>query len=189
MHASSEAMASAGMDTVASAANTASALLDEREFQALYARTAAPLRAYVARSLGNATHADDIVQETYLRVLRHPVPTREDDELRSYVFRIASNLVVDHWRARRRETKQGVPDKAAPARDQGARLDLKKLFARLKPRERQLVWLAHVEGANHKEIAAALGLRAGSVRVLLSRARHRLARMLRDHGHTSGETR
>jgi RNA polymerase sigma-70 factor, ECF subfamily len=182
-------MASPGMDTVASAANTATALLDEREFLALYSRTAAPLRAYVARSLGSVVNADDIVQETYLRVLRHPVPTRDDDELRAYVFRIASNLVVDHWRARRRETTHQIPDPGASGPDQGVRLDVKKLFARLKPRERQLVWLAHVEGADHKEIAAALGLRAGSVRVLLSRARHRLARMLRDHGHTQGETR
>jgi RNA polymerase sigma-70 factor, ECF subfamily len=184
-----DAMASAGMDTVASAANTVTGLLDEREFQALYARTAVPLRAYAARSLGSATHADDIVQETFLRLLRHPVPTRDVDELRAYVFRIASNLVVDHWRARRHEAKHDIREKGAPGPDQGMRLDVKKFFARLKPRERQLIWLAHVEGADHKEIAAALGLRAGSVRVLLSRARQRFARMLRDHRHTRGETR
>ena len=41
------------------------------------------------------------------------------------------------------------------------------------------MWLAHVEGASHREIAAALGLREGSIRVLLSRARRRLADLLR----------
>jgi RNA polymerase sigma-70 factor, ECF subfamily len=184
-----EAMTAPGVDAAIESARSMPALLEEREFHALYARTAAPLRSYVVRTLGSTTNADDIVQETFLRLLRKPVPTRDDDELRAYVFRIASNLVIDHWRAHRRESTSEVPDRGASGPDQGLRMDVKRLFARLKPRERQLVWLAHVEGASHKEIAVALGLRAGSVRVLLSRARHHLARLLRDHGHTPGETR
>ncbi|MGC4085163.1 MAG: RNA polymerase sigma factor [Vicinamibacterales bacterium] len=180
---------SAHVDTIVSGERTRSVLLDEREFHALYARTAVPLRAYVTRMLGNATHADDIVQETYLRILRRPVPTHDLDELRAYVFRIASNLVVDHWRAHKRESADTVPDLSASGPDQGLRVDIARLFARLKPRERQLVWLAHVEGADHKEIAATLGLRAASIRVLLSRARQRFARLLRENGHTPGERR
>jgi RNA polymerase sigma-70 factor, ECF subfamily len=178
-------MAAPGMDAAIETAASVPVLLDERQFHALYARTAAPLRAYVVRSLGNAAHADDIVQETFLRVLRRPVPALDDDPLRAYVFRIASNLIVDHWRAHRHEASGEVPERGASGPDPGLRMDVKRLFSRLKPRERQLVWLAHVEGADHKEIAAALGLRAGSVRVLLSRARHRLARLLRESGHTS----
>ena len=129
------------------------------------------------------------MQETFLRLLLKPVPTREDDELRAYVFRIASNLVVDHWRSRKREVTSEIPERGESGRDHVLRLDVSRLFARLKPRERQLVWLAHVEGADHKEIAATLGLRSGSIRVLLSRARHRLARLLRDNGHHPGERR
>ncbi len=185
MSARSDAMTS--MERALDAAVAAPALLGEREFHALYARTAAPLRAYVARSLGNATHADDIVQETYLRLLRTPVPSLDPDELKAYTFRIASNLVVDHWRARKRESPEAVPELGASGPDQGLRLDIGRLFARLKPRERQLVWLAHVEGADHQEIAAALGLRAASIRVLLWRARQRFARLLKDHGHTPVE--
>jgi DNA-directed RNA polymerase specialized sigma24 family protein len=49
---------------------------------------------------------------------------------------------------------------------------------RLKPRERQILWLAYVDGACHKEIAQAMGLRAGSVRPLLLRARHKLAGLI-----------
>ncbi len=47
-------------------------------------------------------------------------------------------------------------------------------FAALKPRERALLWLAYVEGESHEEIANALGLSRGSIKVLLSRARGRL---------------
>ncbi|MFN7982575.1 MAG: sigma-70 family RNA polymerase sigma factor [Vicinamibacterales bacterium] len=164
-------------------AESSPVLLTEDEFRALYARVGEPLRAYVARTLGNPAHADDIVQETFLRLLIKPVPTREADELRAYAFRIASNLVVDHWRAHKREAPVDVPERSAQAGNYALRLDVGRIFARLKPRERQLVWLAHVNGADHREIAATLGLRAGSIRVLLSRARKRLAQMLREHGH------
>jgi RNA polymerase sigma-70 factor (ECF subfamily) len=182
-------MAVPKMDVVVVAADVERRLLNEREFHTLYARTAVPLRAYVARTLGSQEPADDIVQETYLRLLRRPVPVLGDDELRAYVFRIAGHLVVDHWRAHKREAISAIPERSAPGPDQALKLDIGRIFARLKPRERQLVWLAHVEGAAHREIAEAMGLRAGSVRVLLSRARRHLARLLEDSGHTPGGSR
>jgi RNA polymerase sigma-70 factor (ECF subfamily) len=48
----------------------------------------------------------------------------------------------------------------------------------LKPRERELLWLAYVEGMNHAEVAAATGLRVISVRMLLFRARRKAAELL-----------
>jgi RNA polymerase sigma-70 factor (ECF subfamily) len=58
------------------------------------------------------------------------------------------------------------------------RLDMTRVFQQLNMQQRQMMWLAHVEGADHREIAAALGLREGSVRVLLHRARRKLASLL-----------
>jgi RNA polymerase sigma-70 factor (ECF subfamily) len=66
------------------------------------------------------------------------------------------------------------------------RLDVARALARLKHRERDLLWLAYAEGASHEEIAGALGLRATSIKALLLRARRRLAALLRptaDSGH------
>jgi len=51
-------------------------------------------------------------------------------------------------------------------------------MARLKPRERAMLWLAYAEGASHREIAAILGLRPASLKLLLFRARRRLAVLL-----------
>jgi RNA polymerase sigma-70 factor (ECF subfamily) len=51
-------------------------------------------------------------------------------------------------------------------------------MARLSPRERELVWLAYGQGSTHREIAGALGLKTGSVKPLLFRARRKLARIL-----------
>jgi RNA polymerase sigma-70 factor (ECF subfamily) len=51
-------------------------------------------------------------------------------------------------------------------------------MARLKPRERAMLWLAYAEGASHREIAQALGLRTGSMKGLLFRARRKLVESL-----------
>jgi RNA polymerase sigma-70 factor (ECF subfamily) len=53
-------------------------------------------------------------------------------------------------------------------------------MARLKPRERELLWLAYAQGSSHQEIADALRLKASSIKALLFRARHRLAAVLRE---------
>jgi RNA polymerase sigma-70 factor (ECF subfamily) len=58
-------------------------------------------------------------------------------------------------------------------------------FAALKPRERALLWLAYVEGESHEDIAHALGLSRGSIKVLLSRARGRLRDQLVARGLTA----
>jgi len=145
----------------------------------LYRETAAPLRAYAARVLGNASQADDVVQETYLRLLRAQVSFATRNELRTYLFRIASNLITDHFRKQRRESPLAdAPDSVVQDQDRSSRLDMERVFSLLRPRERQLLWLAHVEGANYHELAKALGLRGGSVRVLLSRARRKLAALI-----------
>ena len=157
-------------------------VIDDAGFEAFYRRTAAPLRAYVVRVIGRAAPADDIVQEAYLRLLRAPPPIDDPGELRAYLFRIASNLIHDHWRRQQRERNaadsySNEPDAVIP--DVSLRLDMTRVFEQLRPQQRQLMWLAYVEGADHREIAAALGLGERSVRVLLHRARRKLATLLR----------
>ena len=66
-------------------------------------------------------------------------------------------------------------------------LDMERFFAQLPPKQQTLLWLAYMEGVSHREIAASLGMREGSVRVVLYRARKRLAGILQDHGWGPGE--
>ena len=61
------------------------------------------------------------------------------------------------------------------------RTDLGRAMARMSARERAMVWLAYAEGSSHEEIAAVLGVKRGSVKQLLLRARRKLARLLRGH--------
>jgi len=156
--------------------------MDERAFHEFYAATARALRAYAAHALGDRALADDVVQESCLRLLRMPNAPDDPDELRRLAFRIASNVMNDEWRRRGRLARAAAaqaPEAITPSPDYARRLDMLRVFARLEPRQRQMMWLAYVEGENHAAIAATLGLREGSVKVLLHRARRKLASLMK----------
>ena len=63
--------------------------------------------------------------------------------------------------------------------------DISRAMARLRPRDRAMLWLAYAEGASHREIADTLGVGTASVKTMLHRARRRLAGLL--GGHPAGE--
>jgi RNA polymerase sigma-70 factor (ECF subfamily) len=177
-------------------------LLNESEFQDLYRLHARPLWAYIYRLTGSAADADDLLQEAFCRMLAAPLATRDEGKLRAYLFRVATNAATDLWRRggrsrRRAEMPQGdarprggaaEPSVAADHGDHAAlKQDMARTFRDLKPQERMLLWLAHVEGSEHREIAAALGLKPASVPVMLFRARRKLAGLLRKKGYGPGE--
>jgi RNA polymerase sigma-70 factor, ECF subfamily len=168
--------------------------VDEAAFQAFYARTAAGLRGYIRRASGNEALADDILQESYLRFLRADLSqfreaqfnaaSRPDAPLKAYLYKIASSLLVDHWRRVKRERRWSLWNFLGGelATNPKSESDAMRFFRRLKPQEQLLLWLAYVEGFDHREIAVALRLKEKSVRVLLFRARKKLARTLEDAG-------
>jgi RNA polymerase sigma-70 factor (ECF subfamily) len=158
--------------------------MDETAFRHLYQRTARPLRAYLIRSCGDLALADDLLQETYLRMLRSSFEGENDDHRKYYLYRIATNLLRDHFRRRRLESDV-VPERdESPGHDEAVHLrsDVGGAMAELALHDRQMLWLAYVEGASHQEIARALGLRAASIRSMLFRARQRLAKQLQARG-------
>jgi len=146
-------------------------------FRVFYSRTNRPLWAYLLRVSGRRDVADDLLQETYCRFLAAELPEMDSSQSRSYLFRIATNLLRDRWR-RGEVTAAISPTDHSYADDLEARTDVRRAFEQLKQRERQLLWLAYVEGFDHKEIAHLTGLSAASIRVLLFRARRQLARTL-----------
>ena len=166
--------------------------MDEDAFRLFYERTARPVWAYLSRMSGDAKLADDLLQEAYYRFLRANVSLESDAHRRNYLFRIATNLVRDLRRRPRVAESQladGIgdiehadPQSADAANGAVRRLDLARSMARLKPRERELLWLAYAQGSSHKEIAETLGLKSASIKLLLFRARRRLAGLLREGG-------
>jgi RNA polymerase sigma-70 factor (ECF subfamily) len=154
--------------------------LDEAAFSEFYRRTSRPLWSYVYRVTGHAADADDIVQEAFLRLLRAE-PGATETEWRRYLYRIASNLVVDRWRARKRQRDEPITD-AVLTIDGVDDVDVARTFAELAPNDRALLWLAYVEGETHEEMATSLGVGRRSVKVLLFRARRRLRDLLKARG-------
>jgi RNA polymerase sigma-70 factor (ECF subfamily) len=154
--------------------------MTEGAFAALYERTARPLWSYLFRLSGDSAAADDLLQESYYRFLRAGSPPANDAHQRHLLFRIATNLATDRVRrlvTRPEGTATAVAEPAART-PVDTQLDVMRTMARLGQRERALLWLAYVDGSSHAEIATVLGLRPGSIKTLLFRARQRFLRHL-----------
>jgi RNA polymerase sigma-70 factor (ECF subfamily) len=163
----------------------AGVLMDEDTFRSFYERTARGIWAYLVHVTGDRQMADDLVQETYYRFLRAATVHASDAHRRNSLYRIATNLARDARRRSLLRPSMGASDEAikcaassAPAVETERRADFRRAMALLKPRERAMLWMAYAEGATHREIADALGLRLTSMKILLFRARRKLAGLL-----------
>src|SRR5207245_10720682 len=153
--------------------------MDEDTFRSFYDRTARPVWAYLSRTTGDNRLAADLLQETYYRFLRAGGSYNDEAHRRHYVFLIAVHLVRDHYRRPRFDRLSAADEHHHPRSQSGAeaadraaeRIDLSRAMARLRPRERDMLWLAYAQGSSHEEIAAALGLKTASIKALLFRAR------------------
>lgn len=156
--------------------------MDEAKFDAFYRANAAALWSYLNRLTGDASAADDLLQKAFFRFLRANPVVESDEHMRRWLFRTATNLAMDHFRELKKTRERTTIATAVDSLDRDLRHDVKRIFGDLKPRERALLWLAHVEQSDHDEIGEALGVKSRSVRVLLFRARKRLADMLKRSG-------
>ena len=163
--------------------------MNSEQFAAFYERSARPLWAYLARVSADPALADDLMQESYVRFLCASSPGDGEVESRRYLFRIATNLLHDHWRRPNTTSIDELPEDIFVSADVSGQLDswalLKPAMARMRPRDRQLLWLAHAENYSHHEIAQITGLGVSSIRLLLFRARRKIAKILKQQGEHS----
>lgn len=158
--------------------------MNELKFEAFYRTTAPKLWSYLYRLSGDNSAADDLLQKAYFRFIRANATFVSDEHMRRFLYRTATNLAFDHLREKKRERGTEQAAATSPGSQERAELrhDMMRVFSELKPQERALVWLAHVEGSSHEEIAEALGVKAKSVKVLLFRARTKLGDLLKKKG-------
>ncbi|MBN9659466.1 MAG: RNA polymerase sigma factor [Acidobacteria bacterium] len=162
--------------------------MTEAGFRDLYAQHARPLKSYLARMTGNAVLAEDLMQEAFYRLMRSELPAMDEAQRKSYLYRTATNLARDHFRGKKFEPAPLDERIATRAQEgqSGAEIqlsaDIQKVLNGIKPNERALMWMAYVEGATHREIAAVTGLKEASVRPLLFRVKQKLAALLRERG-------
>lgn len=156
-------------------------VMDEQAFQTFYGLTAPRLRSFLLRAVGQSALADDLLQDSFLRFLKSGFVGEDETHRTRFLFKIATNLVRDHFRSRARRSETSIDEEwslSSPSHDLDRGRDVRSAFARLGPRDRTLLWLAYVEGSSHQEIAEDLGLSPGSMKSLLFRARRRLASLI-----------
>jgi RNA polymerase sigma-70 factor, ECF subfamily len=158
--------------------------MDDHAFEAFYRKHARQTWARLYRITGDGAAADDLLQRAFLRFLTEADAARSEGELVAFLVRIATNLALDDLRKERRRHSVGESEGTSPAGagQSDLRRDVAKALATLEPRERAMLWMAHVDGFSHAEIAEVVAVGAGSVKVLLHRARRKLAGVLERMG-------
>ncbi|MFO1141134.1 MAG: RNA polymerase sigma factor [Amaricoccus sp.] len=159
---------------------------DQSAARTLTLRHAPRVFALARRMLGDVAEAEDVTQETMLRLWRI-APDWEEGRaaVGTWLYRVASNLCVDRLRRRREVGSDALPELADEAPGAAARLEardraaaLEAALAALPERQRLAVVLRHFEERPNPEIAAILGVSVEAVESLLARGRRDLAARL-----------
>jgi RNA polymerase sigma-70 factor (ECF subfamily) len=150
---------------------------------ALYDRLRPSLRAYLCYLGITQDEAEDVIQDTFLRLVRHRFDLNATENLRAWVFRVAHNLSMDIHRSQVRcpsgndeEARTVIRERVdpRPSPEQQVLLDermkhFEDAFAQLTPKQRQCV-LLRAEGFRYREIALALGISVQRVGELMQRS-------------------
>jgi RNA polymerase sigma-70 factor, ECF subfamily len=172
----------------------------EAAFRELLRRYERPVFSLIFRMVRDRETAEDLAQDTFIKVLNNVDKYRPEFKLSSWLFKIANNVAIDHLRKRHLETisMDGSPHAVSsaeieatsfqiPERGETAlqELESKELgsaieqaIAGLRPEYRSCIMLRHVEDRSYEEIATTLDLPLGTVKTYIHRARHELRRAL-----------
>ena len=157
---------------------------DSDAFRALVDRHSRAVYRLAHRMTGNPQDAEDVVQETFLKLFRHLDSGGDTRNIRGWLFTVAAHAARDRQRARRRWIPW-LPAhephvQPASMRDEDGRLkQARAALGRLPERDRRLL-LLRAQGLSYREIADAAGIRPGSVGRLLARAVDRWAATRKD---------
>ena len=168
----------------------------EAAFRELVRRYERPVFSLVYRMVRDRELAEDLSQETFIKVLNHIDRYRPEFKLSSWLFKIANNVAIDHLRKRQLDTvsMDGSPHAATASEVEATSFDvqgggesaldemearelgsaIERAIAGLRPEYRACIMLRHVEGRSYEEIAATLDLPLGTVKTYIHRARHQL---------------
>jgi RNA polymerase sigma factor (sigma-70 family) len=148
---------------------------DNQAFEQLYVAHAKAIHTLALRLTGHHAAAEDIVQETFLRMFGFLSDLRDDTPLRPWLKRVASNLAIDRIRREHRyagdETvwQTESADPSPPSSTEAL-----AFLQRLAPLARTLVWLHAMEGWSHTELARRFGRSESWSKSILSRSLARL---------------
>ncbi len=172
----------------------------EAAYRELIRRYERPLFSLLFRMVRDRELAEDLAQETFIKVLNAIESYRPEYKFSSWIFKIANNAAIDHLRRRELDTlslegsphaetadaieatalqigaRQESPLDEVAARELGGQIEA--AIAQLRPEYRSCILLRHVEGRAYEEIAEILSLPLGTVKTYIHRARHELRQAL-----------
>ena len=152
----------------------AAAAGDLRAFESLVREHQATVIRFVRHLVGDA-HADDVAQETFIRVHRRLDTFRFKSRFTTWLLQIARNAAVDHLRARaRRERLALVAPEPAPPSSPDARAELRAALASLSPTIVEALVLVEVFGYGYDDAGKLLGVPTGTVKSRVFQARRKL---------------
>lgn len=158
---------------------------DRRAFESLYRISVTRIYALCLRLTGDAAVAEECVQEAYISAWQNLDKFRGDSAFGSWMYRIATNQVMSHFRKQGRLEQHVRPVEEgeweridAPPEHTGLGMDLEGAIATLPDGARTVFVLHDVEGHRHEEIAAMTGMAVGTSKAQLHRARRLLRERL-----------
>ncbi|MBL8295874.1 MAG: RNA polymerase sigma factor [Bryobacterales bacterium] len=148
--------------------------MNENEFRSVFLDHQDAVYRFAWRMTNSPAAAEDVTQEAFLALLRHPARfDHSRGSLRAYLFGVARNLVLKHWRDERRWDRLEEDDFVAPTVAPGA--DAAEVVGAavkaLPPLQREVLVLAEYEELSLEEIAVAVTAEVGTVKSRLHRAR------------------
>jgi RNA polymerase sigma-70 factor (ECF subfamily) len=152
----------------------------ERDVERLYLDHHGWLKNWLRRRLGEAADADDLAQDTFVRVLRSRAAVHELRQPLAYLATIANSLLVNRWRrlAVERayaEALAAQPEAVEPSPEERlllieALVEIDELLHGLSPRVRQIFFLSQLDGLTYPQIATRLGLSVNQVQKSMGKA-------------------
>lgn len=153
----------------------------------VYNEFSAGLRQFIRSRIANPDDAEDLLQEVYLRIHRHIGELRADEKLQSWVYQIARNAIIDHYRTQRvtSELPGSLPLPEAPDPDaiQELAASLQSMVDCLPEKDRQALRMVELEGRTQQALAQQLGLSLSGAKSRVQRAREKLKATLLDCCH------
>ena len=172
----------------------------EAAYRELIRRYERPVFSLIYRMVRDRELAEDLSQETFVKVLNAIESYRPEYKFSSWIFKIANNAAIDHLRRRELDTLslEGARDATTPERAEATALQIsdkgesaldemearelggaiERAISKLRPEYQSCILLRHVEDRSYEEISEILGLPLGTVKTYIHRARAELQREL-----------
>jgi RNA polymerase sigma factor (sigma-70 family) len=151
----------------------------------LFDRYHRPLFNFYAKLMGDRTVSEDLVQEVFLRILRYRQTYRPGTPFRAWMYQIARNARIDHFRKNPRQTalEPGMFPPVLP-RDSAQQSQetalLHRALMHLPEEKREVLILSRFQELKYEEIAELLGCELGTVKTRIHRALKELRQIFRD---------